>query len=162
MGQHKQNIGRDLTVSITLNGQVIQQFGLYSDTHIRPLYTERVVIPTNNGGLSVARPVFNGWEVDLSYYRRDGLADTLGQFCQDNYLAGNPDIDVSMQQTVRNDDGTVDTFVYINGIIYQTDAGSYLGTEDITGSFKLRFSLRQQITGAASDITYSGNGNLAA
>jgi hypothetical protein len=152
----KQNIGRDLSVSITLNGSVIQQIDLYSDTHIRPLWTERKVIPTNNGGVTVARPVFNGWDVDLTYFRQEGIPDTLGQYCQDNYFAGNPDILVTMQQTVRNDDGSVDVFQYINGIIYQTDAGSYKGNEDVSGTYKMFFPQRLQLTGGTQNATYSG------
>jgi hypothetical protein len=140
-----------------LNGQVIQEFGLYSDTHIQPLWTERKVIPTNNGGVTVARPVFNGWDVTIQYYRQDGIPDTLGQFCQDNYFAGNPDIEVTMQQTTRNDDASVDMFQYVDGIIYQTDAGSYKGNEDITGTYKMFFPRRIQLTGDTSDATFSGN-----
>jgi hypothetical protein len=148
MSQHKQNLGRDLTVSITLNGQVIQQFDLHYDTHIQPQYTERKVVPTNNGGITVARPVFNGWDVTIQYYRQDGIPDAVAQFVQDNYVAGNPDIDVSMQQTVRNDDGSVDIYQYINGIVYPTDSGSFKGNEDVTGTFKLFFPLRQAMTSA--------------
>ena len=156
MAQKKQNLGRDLTVSITLNGSVAAQFDLHTDTHIQPMFTERKVIPTNNGGVTVARPVFNGWDVTLTYMRQDGIPDTVQQFTQDVYLSGNPDINVSMQQTVRNDDGSVDVFQYIDGIIYPTDAGSYKGNEDVSGSFKMFFPRRLQTAGGPN-TTYSGS-----
>lgn len=145
----KQNLGRDLTVSISLNGSVVAQFDLHTDTHIQPLFTERKVIPTNNGGVTVARPVFNGWDVTITYMRTDGIPDTVQQLTQDTYLSGDSDIDVTMQQTVRNDDGSVDVFQYLEGIIYPTDAGSYKGNEDVSGTFKLFFPRRMQTTAAA-------------
>lgn len=152
----KQNLGRDLTVSVSLNGKVIKQFGLHTDTHVRPQYTERKVIPTNNGGVTVARPVFNGYDVDVVYMRQDGTGDTLAQFCEDNYIAGNPDIVVTMQQTVRNDDATVDVFNYIDGIIYPTDSGSYKGNEDVSQTFRMFFPRRQQIGGSTGGTTVGG------
>lgn len=156
MAQKKQNLGRDLSVSITMNGVVIQQFGLLTDTHIRPLFTERKVVPTNNGGVTVARAVFNGWECDMTYTRQDGTADTIAQFVQDTYFAGGPDIDVTMQQTVRNTNGSVDVFQYLDGIIYPTDSGSYKGNEDVSGTYKLFFPRRIQLSGSASDATFGG------
>lgn len=149
MAQKKQNLGRDLTVSIGFNGQTMQQFDLHTDTHITPMYTERKVTPTNNGGVTVARAVFNGWEVALTYMRTDGIPDTVAQFLQDTYFGGGPDVDVTMQQTVRNDDGSVDVFSYLNGIIYPTDSGSYKGNEDVTGTFKLFFPQRLQLSGSS-------------
>lgn len=145
--QQKQNLGRDLSVSIQLNGTVIQQFNLHTDTHIQPLYTERKVVPSNNGGVTVARPVFNGYDVTVQYMRQNGIPDTIQQFCEETYIAGNPDIDVTMQQTVRNDNGTVDVFQYIDGIIYPTDAGSYKGNDDVSGTMKMFFPRRLQLTG---------------
>jgi hypothetical protein len=94
--------------------------------------------------LTVARPVFNGYDVDLTYMRQDGIPGSVAQFCQDNYLAGNPDILVTLQETVRNDDGTVDVWTYLNGIIYPTDEGSFKGNEDVSGGFKMFFPYRIQ------------------
>lgn len=155
--QQKQNLGRDLSVSVSLNGQVIQQFNLHTDTHIQPLYAERKVIPTNNGGITVARPVFNGYDLTIQFMRQDGIPDTVAQFCQDTYIAGNPDIDVTMQVTIRNDDGSVDVFQYFDGIIYPTDEGSWRGNEDVSGTFKMFFPQRLQLTGSPADTTLSGS-----
>lgn len=159
MAQQKQNLGRDLSVSITINGKVIKQLNLHTDTHIRPLVSERKVVPTNQGGITVARTVHGGWEVDLNYMRQDGIPDTVAQFLQDNYFAGNAEVNVSMQQTVRNDNGSVDVFQYVNGIIYQTDAGSYKGTEDVSGAYKMYFPKRNLLS-TSSAPTYAG-GQLA-
>lgn len=153
----KQNIGRDLSVSVSVNGAVIRQFGLHTSTHIKPLWTERTVVPTNNGGLNVTRAVFNGYEVDLTANRQNGVPDTLQQFLEDTYKAGDPDAVVTMLETVRNDDRSVDQFQYLDGTIFQQDAGDFKGNEDVSQQWRLRFAERIQIGGDQSLVTL-GNG----
>jgi hypothetical protein len=160
----KFNIGRDLSFTVVLNGSVIKQFGLHTDTHFRPQWTEAKVRPTNNGGVYVVRPIFGGHEVELTYARVNGAGDNIAQFLEDTFKSGNPDVSVTCTETVRNDDGTQDQFNYINGICYPTDLGSFKGTDETNQVFKFFFPERQQVssnTGTASTVA-GGNINASA
>ena len=152
----KQTVGRDLSVSFTIGGNVINQFGLHTDTHFQPQWTLKKVTPTNFGGLPVARAIFEGVDVELTFARVNGTADILMQFLQDNWIAGNPDVVVTLQQTVRNSDGTVSQYNYLNGTIYPTDSGSYKGTDDVSQTFKFFFPESQLISDTSGAITVSG------
>jgi len=152
----KQNIGRDLSVSFSVNGAVIAQFGLHTDTSIKPQWTESKVRPTNNGGIFVARPIFGGYEVDLTYARVNSVGDDLAQFLENNFEAGFPDFNVTMLETIRNYDGTINQYQYINGIMYPTDLGSWKGAEDVPQTFKFFFPQRQAVS-LQSNATVSGN-----
>jgi hypothetical protein len=153
----KQNIGRDLTAVFTANGQVLAEFGLLEDTHIKPIWQERKVVPTNNGGIPVARTIFGGYDVDVMYARVGAVGDDLATFLENNFVAGNSDVVVTMTETVRNDDGSIDVYQYINGIIYPTDLGSFKGVEDVTQSYKMFFPRRQGVTSSGGGIpTLSG------
>src|ERR1700722_6358310 len=136
----KQNIGRDLSVAFNLGGNTIKQFGLHTDTHFRPQFTEVRSRPTNNGGIPVARAIYGGHEVELAFDRVNGVPMALSQFIEDNFVAGNSDIDVTLQITVRNSDGSVDQSVYSDGIMYPTDDGSYKGTEVVALTYKFFFA----------------------
>lgn len=147
----KFNIGRDLAISVSVNGSVIAQFGLTTDTSFKPSWTEAKVRPTNNGGLWVVRPIFGGYDVEVTYARVDGTGDDLAQFLQDTFINGDSDPSVSLLETVRNDDGSIDQYNYINGTIYPTDGGSFKGVDEVNQAFKMFFPERQLIS--------SSNGN---
>jgi hypothetical protein len=152
----KQTVGRDLSVSFTIGGNVIQQFGLHTDTHFQPQWTLKKVTPTNFGGIPVARSIYEGIDVELTFSRVNGTADILMQFLQDNWIAGNPDVVVTMQQTVRNSDGTISQYNYLNGTIYPTEGGSYKGSDDVSQIFKFFFPESQLISDTSGAITISG------
>lgn len=151
----KFNLGRDLTVSVSINGSVIKQFGLHIDTHFRPQWTEAKVRPTNNGGVFVARPIFGGYEVEIQYARVNGVGDDLAQFLEDNFKAGGPDPDITMLETVRNDDGSIDQYNYINGTLMPTDSGSYKGVDEVNQTVKFFFPERESV-GAGATLTLGG------
>jgi hypothetical protein len=151
----QQNVGRDMAISFTVGGQAIAEFGLYTDTHFKPMWTETRSKPTNRGGIPQARTNYGGYEVDLNLDRVDGVPDQIIQFLEDNYIAGNPDVNVTIQVTVRNADGTVDQIMYLDGIMYPTDGGSFKGTENVQMTFKFFFQRRQLISSAATP-TLSG------
>lgn len=145
----QQNVGRDLAVSFTAGGQTIAQFGLHTDTHIKPMWTETRSKPTNNGGIPEARTIYGGYEVDLTFDRVDGTGDAIMQFLEDNYIAGNPDIIVTLQVTIRNANGTVDQFLYLDGIMYPTDGGHFKQTDNVPQTFKFYFKRRQTLQNSA-------------
>lgn len=153
----KQTVGRDLSIQMTVGGNTIQQFGLHTDTHFQPQWTLRKVTPTNYGGIPVARAIYEGTDVEVQFARVNGIADTLFQFLQDNWVAGNPDVVVTMQETVRNQDGTITQVNYLNGTVYPTDAGSYKGTEEVSQTIKFFFPRSQLIQSGAGSVTTSGS-----
>ena len=152
----KFNLGRDLSIQLSVANQVIQQFGFHTDTHFRPQWTEAKVRPTNNGGVYVVRPIFGGYEVEVQFARVNGIADNLAQYLEDNFKAGLPDPDVSMQETVRNDDGSVDQFIYINGSISPTDGGSFKGVDEVSQTIKFFFTEREAVSSASNSVTLGG------
>lgn len=146
----KQNVGRDLALVFTAGNQTLAEFGLTTDVNIKPMFTEIRTSPINQGGVPVARSLYQGYEIDLTFARVDGTADALLQFLEENYEAGNSDIDVSMQITVRNSDNSLDVFIYSDGIVYFTDAGNFKGTGDVPYTVKTFFRRRQFLSNAAS------------
>lgn len=142
----KFNTGRDLTATFTLNGQVIKQFGLHRSTRITPEYTIESETPSNLGGLTIKKPIPMGINVEIDVTRQNGMVDDLFQFLQDNYFAGNPDIAVSLQQTVRNDDGSTNIYNYVDGIIWIDQRGEYPGVSKVSQQIKMFFPRSQAVT----------------
>ena len=110
-------------------------------------------MPTNNGGIVVARAIFGGYNVTLTFARVNGVADDLAQFLEDNWEAGQSDPVVSMLETVYNTDGTVNTYNYINGTILPKDGGSFKGVSEVTGTYDFFFPQRQSV--GAANCTHS-------
>jgi hypothetical protein len=154
----KFNLGRDLSIQVSIAGNVVQQFGFHTDTHFRPQWTEAKVRPTNNGGVFVVRPIFGGYEVEVQFARINGVADDLMQYLEDNFKSGGPDPDVTMQETIRNDDGTTNQYIYINGAITPQDAGSFKGVDEVSQTIKFFFPERQAVSSGATQLTLGGQG----
>jgi hypothetical protein len=152
----KFNLGRDVSVQVTVGGNVISQFGFHTDTHFRPQWTEAKVRPTNNGGVYVVRPIFGGYEVEIQFARVNGVADNLMQYLEDNFKAGGADPTVTMQETVNNDDGSMDQYVYINGAILPQDAGSFKGVDEVSETIKFFFPERTAVGSTSPSITQGG------
>jgi hypothetical protein len=154
----QQNVGRDLTISFNVGGVTLADFGLYTDTHFQPQWTEVRTKPTNNGGIPEARSVFGGYDVTITFDRVNGAAEALIQFFEDNWIAGNPDVSVSLSATIRNADTTVDQIQYLDGIMYPTDGGSFKGTDVVPMTFKCFFKHRQTLS--TTDSLLLGAGSL--
>src|SRR5579872_1645820 len=88
----KFNVGKDLTIVVQVNGVIIKQFGLHEDNSIKPMWSEESSVPTNYGGLTIKRSLFDGYDVEIKTSRVDGTVDDLQQFLQDLYLSGAPDV----------------------------------------------------------------------
>jgi hypothetical protein len=156
----KQSIGRDLSVSFSLGGNVIRQFGLTTSVKFSPVWTEVVTRPINNGGIPEARAIFGGHNVEVMFDRVNGVSLALSQFIEDNFVAGNADVNVTLQSTIRNADGSVDQVIYLDGIIYPTNDGDFKGVDTVSQSYKMFFK-RTQIVSTAHSVTV-GNQRLTA
>lgn len=135
----KFNIGTSLTAVVTVGGQVIKQFGLHTSTRIVNNWTEEKETPTNFGGLTIARNIFGGYDVEVAVTQQNSVMDDLQQFLQDNYLAGNPEPVVTMLKTVRNTDNTYTQKNYVDGILSVTSGGDFSGTSKVTQTVKMYF-----------------------
>lgn len=153
---NKFNIGRDLAVSISVNGVVLAQFGYHTDTHVQPQWTEKKIVPTNNGGVPVARGIFGGYNVDIVFARINGVADSVMQFLEDTFKSGATDPVVTMQETVTNDDGSVNQFLYIDGSMLPSDGGSFKGTDEVAQTIKFFFPERQEVGTTGTALTFGG------
>ena len=154
----KFNIGINLTATVTVGGQVMKQFGLHNTTSLKNNWTEEKETPTNLGGLTIAKNIFMGYDVEIKVTRQNGVMDALQQFLQDNYLKGNPDPVVTLLKTVRNDDGTVDQENYVDGTIAITDGGDYTGTSKVSQTVKMFFP--RKIQTAVSPTMTTGNTSI--
>jgi hypothetical protein len=142
----KFNTGRDLTATFTLNGVVIKQFGLHKSTKITPKFTIESETPSNLGGITIQKAIPMGFDVDVAVTRQNGVVDDILQFILDTYFAGNPDIVVTMMQTVKNDDVTVNQYNYVDGNIWVDDVGDYPGVAKVSQSVKMFFARRLAVT----------------
>ena len=153
---NKFNIGRDLAVSISVDGSVLAQFGYHTDTHVQPQWSEKKVVPTNNGGIPVARGIFGGYNVDIVFARINGVADSVMQFLEQRFESGSTDPICTLQETVTNDDGSVNQYLYLNGTMLPSDAGSFKGVDEVSQTIKFFFPQRQEVGTTGTALTYGG------
>lgn len=146
----KFNTGRDLTATVTMNGIVIKQFGLHRSTRIVPEYTIEAETPSNLGGITIKKAIPMGYNVEIDLTRQNSVPDDVLQYIQDNYFAGNPDVPVTLLETVKNDDGTVNIYNYVDGIIWVDNAGEYPGVSKVSMAVKMFFPRRLAISSNTS------------
>lgn len=156
MAAKKPNLGRDLTLSFSVNGQVILELGLYTDVHFKPVWSEKKIVPINNGGIPVARSIYGGHDVEIQFGRRDSTGEQLAQFLQDNYTGGGSEPNVTLTEIVKDDDGSFTSYQYIDGIVYPTDLGSFKATDEVMQTFKFFFAQRIQLGTGLNSPTLSG------
>lgn len=125
---------------------MIKQFGLHTSTKLHDSWTEVRTRPTNNGGIPVARPIFGGHDVEVTFDRVNGVPLALAQFLEDNWTIGNPDIVVTLQITIRNADGSIDQAIYSDGIMYISDGGDWKGVDVVPMTMKFFFQRRQVVS----------------
>ena len=143
----KFNVGKDLTIVVQVNGSVINQFGLHERTSIKSLWSEESSVPTNYGGLTIKRALFDGYDMTIDTSRVDGVVDELQQFLQDVYLSGAPDVVVTATQTVINTaNNTVNQYQYLDGMIMIEDSGEYAGKAKVKQAVKMFFPRRNRIS----------------
>jgi len=154
----KFNVGKDLTIVVQVNGVIIKQFGLHEDNSIKPMWSEESSVPTNYGGLTIKRSLFDGYDVEIKTSRVDGTVDDLQQFLQDLYLSGAPDVTVTMTQTVVNTaNNTVNQYQYLDGTIWVDNGGDYRGKQKVAQGVKMFFPRRLPISTNPA-ITLGGAG----
>jgi len=142
----KFNIGKDLTLVVSVGGVVMRQFGLHEDNSFKAMWSEERSTPTNMGGLTIQRTIFGGYEVEIKTSRVNSVVDDLQQFLQDNYLAGNPDPVVTLTQTVINTaENTVNQYQYVDGSISIGNVGDYRGNQKVAQDIKMFFPRRISI-----------------
>lgn len=156
----KFNIGRDLTLTISVNGSVVNELGLLTETSFKADWSMKKVTPTNKGGITVARSIFGGYDVECHITRQDSTADDFFSMLEANWIAGGQDPDVTLLETVRNPDGSVDQYNYIDGTIAPEGDGIYKGLDESTMSVKFFFPQRQALTQNSQVFVGGGNGGL--
>jgi hypothetical protein len=155
MANLKFNTGRDLTATITIAGLLIKQFGLHKSTKITPKWTIESETPTNLGGITITKPIFMGYDVVIDVTRQNGVVEDIQTFLEANYFAGNPDPAVTLLETVRNDDGTVNQYNYLDGSVWVTERGDYPGVSKVAQAVNMFFPRSLAIT-TNSPVTIGG------
>lgn len=157
----KFNTGRDLTATITIGGLLVKQFGLHKSTKITPQWTIESETPNNLGGITIKKPLFMGYDVVIDVTRQNGVVDDIQQFLQDTYFAGNPDPAVTLLETIRNDDGTINQYNYLDGSVWVTERGDYPGVSKVAQAVNFFFPRSLAVT-ANSPVTIGGGSLVGA
>ena len=131
MAINQQNIGKDVTLSIVGPTGALQPLGLLEEFEARVDSTTVLSLPINNGGYPVRRATYQGWTGHFMYDRQNGNLDRLHNLLEANFYAGNPDIHFQIQETIRNPDGTSDTFSYLDCVIKLETSGRKVQKEAI-------------------------------
>lgn len=156
----KFNIGRDLTLSISVNGSILNELGLLTETTFKADWQLKKVVPTNNYGITVARSIFGGYDVECHITRQSSITDDFFFMLEQNWENGGVDPDISLLETVRNEDGTIDQYNYINGTIQPQDSGVYKGLDETTIVVKFFFPQCLPLTQNSQVFVGGGDGGL--
>ena len=145
------NVGRDLTVQIVVNGQAFTNLGLVTDTSRKSLSHMHEVVPTNNDGIPVRRTTYSGYEFQLHLTRQNGQFDSLVRSLQSNYFSGGAPPKVTMTETIRNPDQSVNQTSYTGGTIVPESLGAFKGADAVNDiTFQAVFSQANDIGGGIS------------
>jgi hypothetical protein len=112
-------------MSIVGPAGALTQLGLLTAFNMRPVARTIKTRPINNNGKVALRNVYEGWEGHLTYDRQNGNIDALHGILEQNYYAGNPDIEFQVSETVRNPDGSVNQFTYLGVHVHVEDPGQF-------------------------------------
>ena len=151
------NVGRDITLQIVINGQNFSNLGLVTDTSRKSLSHMHEVVPTNNDGQPVRRTTFSGYEFQLHLSRQNGQFDSLVRALQDNYFNGGTPPKVTMTETIRNPDNSVNQTVYTGGTIVPESMGAFKGADGVNDiTFQLIFTKSSDVGGASPQAVNLG------
>lgn len=129
------NIGKEASLDLVHPRAGVIPIALLTSFNAKPMKTRLESKPITNGGRPVYRMTYQGWEGNFEYDRTDEVVDLVFQELETNYYSGLPETYFMITQTVRNPDGSIGDWRYVNCILEPNDPGTYKGEEKVTGSF---------------------------
>lgn len=133
--------GIDNTLTFTdVNGNLqvanIQNFTWKQDTNI----PKKVQMD----GVTRHPKFFQGSSGNFSVFRTNAVMEIYFSQSEAAYLLGGDQIPVTITQTIRNADGTINQFQFVNGVLDLTDGGTFSGDDVATQSISFMASQRIQ------------------
>lgn len=138
------NIGKETSLDLVHPTVGVINFGLLTSFNSRPIRNRLTSTPITNGGKSVFRNVFTGWEGSFEVDRADSVVDTLFQLLEDNFYAGLQETYFMITETIRNPDGSVDEYRYKNVVLEPEDHGTWRSEDKIQQRFGFVATQRQR------------------
>lgn len=138
------NIGKEVSLDLIHPSVGVVNFGLLTSFNSRPLRNRLSSMPITNGGKSVFRNVFTGWEGSFEIDRSDSIVDALFQLLEDNFYAGNPETYFMITETIKNPDGSIDEYRFKNVVLEPEDAGTWKSEDKVAQKFGFVATQRQR------------------
>jgi hypothetical protein len=138
------NIGKETALDIIHPLFGIINFGLLTNFNSRPITRLLESLPITNGGESVYRDVFHGWEGTFEVDRTDSTLDALTDILESNYRNGQPETYAMITETITNPDGSIDQYRYKNVVLIPEDHGAWRGEEKVMQRLGFRASRRER------------------
>lgn len=152
------NVGRDLTLQVVVNGQSFNNLGLLTDANRKVLSHMHEVIPVNNDGIPVRRTTYSGYDFEFHFTRQSGLVDSLVRELQRNYYSGGNPPKITMTETIRNPDQSVNQTSYTGGTIVPETLGSFKGADPVNDvHLRIVFSQANDIGGLSPQALNLGS-----
>lgn len=112
-------LGKEVTMDLELDTiGSLATVGLIKNFSVRQRSNLKVVKPVNNGGVPQARTSEEGWDLEFTITRQNGVLDKLAQLLQDTFYAGKTQLYATFTETIQNQDGTIDQFKYPHSVVW--------------------------------------------
>lgn len=137
------NTGIDKSISVVDNTGATVDLGKIKDVTGKPIRNTTTIKPINTNGIYKNRQHFNGVEGSISVYREDGRLDQLQAIQEALYQSSGQNKTFTIHEVVRNQDGSIDEFTWLNCLIWLDDYGTW--QEDDAVLIKVSFIGEQRM-----------------
>mgnify|MGYP003386510864 CR=1 FL=1 len=139
------NIGKEVSLDLVHPTLGIIPFGLLMNFTSRPMKNRLQSTPITNGGKSIFRIVYTGWEGAFEIDRSNGVPDALMALLEANFYGGQPETYFLITETISNPDSSIDEYRFRNAVIEPEDAGSWKAEEKVTIKLAFAASIREKV-----------------
>jgi hypothetical protein len=138
------NTGQDVTLVLTdpNTGNVLSTVTVIN-FESKPINETKRIDPLD--GYSVPLIFYTGWEGSLEIERTGDELDIYWATLEANYYLGLNQTGITINQTIRNPNGTTSQWQYINTILQLTDAGTWSRTNSVTQKFNFMCSAKEPV-----------------
>lgn len=137
------NTGRDKRVTLQDAFGVSYALGKYTEIVSSPERSTLKVEPINNRGITLRQNIPDGWKGTITTVRENGVLEYLYGQVEADYYNGVAQRYFWIYETISNQDGSTDQFVYTRSIIWIADAGNWKKTSDVP--IRLEFESEQRV-----------------
>lgn len=140
------NLGNEALVDlVTPDGRLIDLTGLV-EFSVKPLADFVESKPITNGGRTLRRTVYHGFEGSLKFDRQSNAADILHNILESNYFNGGRENYFTLQHTIRDPkSNAINQFQYEECVVMMDDAGTHKADEKVSQEIKFRAARRVQV-----------------